>query len=270
MARTREEIAQEMQAGLTGTPLSGVSDASAAGVWRTLRDVVAHAHVSQEQVFEAHLAEVQELADAAISGTDDWLVAQAKYWQNGNNTLDVSSDKRLRYVVEQPANALIKWAAVTPFRATALLKVAKDDGSGLPAPLSTEELAHFRGFVGQIQLVGTKITVRSVASDLMRVTGSIYYDARYVQTEVSAAVGEAIQAYLKVLPVNGRVLRQKVEAAVLAVPGVTDVKLGLQAKRSGGPGYNDFMDGGRFYDAYAGHVRWAEGDSTITYLADNV
>jgi hypothetical protein len=267
MARTAAEIEATIDAQVAGTVLSGLSGSSTS-VWDAIKKVVAWAISIHEQVFDKHKVEVQSIADAAIAGTDDWLVAQAKYWQYGNPSLAVDSNTRLTYGYDIADANLVKFAAVTPYRSTALLKVANADGDGLPVPLDAGQVVAFKAYIQKIQLAGTKISVRSVASDELKVVVVVNYDGLYVQATVEAAVLAAVKAYLRLnLSIDGRVHRQKLEAAILGVDGVTDLKLTtLAARRAGAGAWVNFFDGGRYYDCFAGHIQLNAGASSFTYL----
>ena len=72
--------------------------------------------------------------------------------------------------------------------------------------------------------IGAKVTVATVTTKLVNVTGTITYSADYTQASAQAAVDDAIAAYINGLGPGDDVIWSHVVAAAFQAPGVYDVR----------------------------------------------
>lgn len=202
--------------------LAELTSGSRAAVWRLWAYVVAVAHHAHELLFDLFKKEVEGIIAAAPAGTARWYQAQMLAFQLGD-ALTFTNGK-LGYAAIDPAKQIVKRCAVTERPDGALLvKLAKLDGQGRPAPLDAlAELAPAIGYAQKIKFAGTRLSVVSLAADRLRVGYEIFFDPISPEATVRANIAAAIEAYLENLPFNGRLSINALTDAIQRAEGVID------------------------------------------------
>lgn len=225
----------------------------------------------QQQYWDAFLVDLQTIAKNAPVGTQAW-------WQDKMlNFFQYSADPNKGVVkVEAPyfipsytttdiSTNIIKYCSVTQndTNRQVTIKVAKDNGSGSPAQLGDDELLSAKSFVNAMQSAGLLINTVSFPADTIKLNLEIHYDAQYVQSAVLQNVKQAISDYFLKLSFDGSVYNSKIEDAIQAVAGVTDVYLIESQGKTSNTGYITYT---RKYDSQAGYCNLDLQNSTFTML----
>lgn len=258
MARTISEIynamiaEKETMATLAGlqpdpdsfqTLLDDLTTASKVAFWRLIFFVVAVALFIHESLWDIKLVELEDAASKAIPGTERWWYEQCLLFQYGDGLSWV--DGKYQYVPVNEANQIIKFAAAIGVGGAVQLKVAKDDGTGVPTPLSVGELNSFITYVNQIKPAGTITVEISEPADLLHVEYDIYYDALLLNPDGSLIsdpatfpVEVAINNYINNLIYNGYLHLSDLEDAIQAATGVRDFERNTAEAKYGALAYS--------------------------------
>lgn len=228
--RTLADIDASIQAARLASPeLSALttSPASTTSIYRLLERSVAAAIWVFEGMLTRFQADIAELVNGAPVGTLKWYVDRALEFQvNTDLTTLVAKDNRVQYVPVDTTKRLITRAAATETGNKVILKVAKAlNAAGGLQPLSKSERQQVQAYFDRLRPAGIQMEVASTAADRLRVDGSVYYNPLLKEQDVRNGVEAAIAGYLAALPFNGLLLVSRLEDAIQAVPGVTDVAL---------------------------------------------
>jgi hypothetical protein len=118
--------------------------------------------------------------------------------------------------------------------------VAKIVGASL-APLSTDEQTALNAYINRIKFSGTATGLISLIADLLRMSGTYYYDPLLLLDDVKADIDAKVAAYLANLDFNGKVHLQQLVDAIQSALGYKDLDLDtLEAKPSGAVAWTAF------------------------------
>lgn len=247
--------------------LSGLTSPSKTAEFRLWAMVWAAMAWIQEWLWQEKQDEIQAIVDAAIPGTELWLHKEVLKFQYGD-TLQFDNDTaRYFYDPVTIANRIITRAAVVSTGGVTSVKVAKDDGSGNPVPLSAPELTAFASYLHQIQWAGSNIaTPLSLASDKINVPMTIYYNGTVKLDDLKPLVEAAFTNYLATLPFNSEYKITAHQDAIQKVANVYDVVMGtVQAK----PDSGSYGNVNRVYFPVSGYIEKdgaIDFDTMITYV----
>lgn len=228
-------------------PALSVLSASMTGIFGLTAFVVAWAINILETLFDAHRLEVNDIKKQAIAGTPTWYIDQAKNLFQYSDILLVDSEtNQVYYAVPDESKRIIKYAAIVGNQ----VKVAKEV-SGLPVPLSSEELTAYQSFLSDTQFVGSKLTAVSSDADLLKIQSSCYHNGLRNESDLANLVADAIDNYLQNLDFAGRLYVSKLENAVQAIGDDIDFNITLiEAKNSTGT----YANVARVYSSFAGYL----------------
>lgn len=219
-------------------------------VWRIFAYLVALAIWTHELLWDQFKVELQEIVDAAPTGTVEWYQQQTLAYQYGYN-LTYQNNKYV-YSITDPSSQIVKLCAVTErVGSTLIIKVANLDASDLPLPLTTIEQNALFGYLQKIKFAGTRIAVISDDADLLKIIGEIYYDPIIPLPDLRINVEAAIVDYIRNLPFNGVFKITGLIDTIQAVEGVTDAVLPTIETKYGALPY---VAVNRIYTANAGHL----------------
>ncbi len=235
--------------------LADLNSGSKVSIWRLwayVTAVVIHFH---ERMWDLFKAEVENKL-MAIPGTDAWLAEESKKFQyyppEEDNDFTFFSNGTYGYQTLDANKQIVKRVAVTSNLGNTVVKVAKEDGNNLPVPLDSQELAAFSGYLHAIQYAGTTVTAASNASDKMKISLNVYYNALITKTVVQTDVEEAINAYMANLEFDGAFRVIRLIDAIQSVEGVTDITV---VSVEGRPdGIIEFSPVNRVYLPVSGYV----------------
>lgn len=204
------------------TLLNELSSSSKVAVWRLWAYITAWFAWIMENIWDAHKAEVEAIANAAKYGSLPWYVAQSKLWQDGDTLTYV--DYFPAYAVVDPTKRKVTQASAVEdsIPGQVFLKVAQ--GTGILSPLIPADLTEFTAYVNQIKPAGIKVVVSSLNADTLVVNMAITYDPILNPVTVKSNVEAAIAAYLAALPFDGRFKRLAFEDAIQLVDGVKTIQ----------------------------------------------
>lgn len=248
---------------------SELSSGSRVGMWRLFALLITIAIWTHELLFDQHKLEIDEIIAKSPNGTPRWYQQQVFDWQFGDSLQYI--DLKYQYTTIDQAKQIAKLCAVQD-RADGVLiiKVAKLDNANEPIPLTTPEINALVGYIFKIRFAGTRYTVVSSDPDLMKVTGTVYYDPIFDPAVVQANVEIAIDNYLKNLPFDGTFKINSLIDSVQTVEGVKDFTADTIEAKYGALSYAVVQ---RTYISNAGYLR-VDGvfplSSTITYTPSTV
>ena len=233
MARTIQQIQTEIlnkKNEVSG--LSGLTSTSQVSIYNLWSFVTATAIYVQESLWDIFKTELEtDIANAPV-GTATWVQAQAYKFQYDSVTpqiIHLTPDFVPYYDVVDETKQIINRASVKTLSNNFVsVKVAKQEP---PIPLTPTELTSFKGYLNEISFAGVSYNTVSYNPDKLMVGATIYYNGQYAAT-VSADTLTAINNYLVGLPFDEFVRVSKLEDALQAVPGVTDVVMNNVALRS--------------------------------------
>jgi hypothetical protein len=256
--------------------LRDLTSTSKVAIWRLIFFVVAVGIWTFEKILDLHTAEIVEIQESLVTGTDQWYAEQAKVFQLGD-TLTWNGVQYV-YEVEDEDLQIVEYSSAITENGILRIKVAKDDGSGQPEKLSASELTSFEGYIDNIIFSGTLNSIISTDPDLLKIAANIVYDPLVLASDgsdvndsASFPVEDAINNYLYNLDFNGILRIIDLIDAIQLVEGVVNVIVTtLEAKPDGGT-YADILSTTRQeYTSTAGYMNVDNGfplSSQLTYLA---
>lgn len=225
MARNAQQIDNEIVAAINGTPaLAALTSTSQVSLWKLFKDAIVAVLLVNDQLADVKEAELNAIADSAVSGTSTWLQRKVFEFQYGD-TVRVNPNFSATYPTTDATKRIVTRCSVKQLDDTreVLVKVAK--GTTTLAPLSAQELNALKAYIAKIKFAGT--TVRPISLDADRIVFNIdiYYDGEYVLADVKAAVVAALNDFLRTLEFDGTMYLTKLVDALQRVVGVKDVEL---------------------------------------------
>ena len=237
MARTQQDILEQInETANQHTELAELqSNTSRVSAWGYIKQTLAFAIRSLEELFDHHQQEIKHLIENQQIGSLQWYKTQALKWQKGDKLS--LRDHRPAYLKDNPGARLITHAAVEEGtgndKGSVLIKVVKaKTGASADAPytpLSEEERSAFQGYLNAITFAGIRLTASTGEAVAIQVAAKIQVDAQLMNADGTAVgstdkpVEQAIKAYLRDLPFNGIIRKTALVDAIQAVPGVLDV-----------------------------------------------
>lgn len=272
MARSLSEIYDELMtevagnatlAGLQPNPdnmqtfLNDLTTKSKVAMWRLIIYVVAFGIWVHEMLWDEKMIELEDAAAKAIPGTLRWWYEQCLIWQYGDGLSWI--DGKYQYYPVNIDHRIIKYPAPIEVAGTVQLKVAKDDGTGNPIPLTDDEKASFATYADLIEPAGTIVNIISEDADLLHVEYDIYYDSLLLNpdgtliTDPSVKpVENAINIHIKNLKFNGYLYLSELDDAIQEATGVADIERNIAEAKYGILPYTAIDVK---YNANAGHMK---------------
>ncbi|MDY0102839.1 MAG: hypothetical protein RBS07_07845 [Lentimicrobium sp.] len=215
--------------------LDALDSTSATAIYRLWAYVVASVIFTLETLFDLHRAEVEGIIATQKPGSLLWYRAMCLGYKPGAGL--VVENGRVGY--PPGANDIPPLIAQCSVREAAdgiVIKIAKEVAGELE-PLSTgigtrpNELNPFSAYLAQIKYAGTPVRIINSPAELLIMNAVVFYDPIMITAsgtliaDGSRPVDNAIQAYLRNLPFDGRLKRTALIDAILAAPGVKDVQI---------------------------------------------
>jgi len=197
--------------------LSQLTSNSKVAIWRLWAYVTAVVIYSHEVLFDIFRKEVQEIADAAPSGTPKWYRKKCFEFQYGDD-LEYLDDV-YKYAAIDDTKRITQFCAIEERPdGVVVVKVAK---SG-PEPFVTAEKDAIRSYLQKIKFAGTRIAVVSTDGDVLTLNYTIYYDPIIPLATLQQSLELAMNEHLKNLPFNGAFNLTKFTDTLQTVTGVVD------------------------------------------------
>lgn len=243
MAQTITDVENEMQTEKAlHTELDGLNSLSNVAIYKLWMYITATIIVFFEEVMDLFKTDVQAIIDNNQYGTDSWWKTQVLAFQFGDVLVFLKNV--FQYPVIDATKQIVKYCSITSLNGVVQIKAAGSFG-GQPAVLTTSQFNGLVSYCTKIQPSGIRFTVLSLAADVVKFYGNIYFDAAADIAIVQPAVEAAIANFLAITEpdnFNGTLYVDKLINAIQAVPGVVgpQVDVLLIAAKNGGSGYTTF------------------------------
>jgi hypothetical protein len=247
--------------------LSDLTSASKEADYNKWMYVFSGVGVIMDSIWEDRQKQISDKVDSGVPGNDRWIHKELFKFQFGDSLQWDEKNGRYYYPVIDPTKQVIKRCAVTS-ASGAIIKVASEDSSGNPIPLTSEQLAAFKAFVHQIQWSGAVVLPPiSINGDKLKAPMTVYYDATAKLEDIKNIVEPAWLLYIANLPFNGEYSVNKhgdfVESASQLIREVSTGN--VQAR----PDAGSFITVNRVYTPASGYLikdSATSFDSMITYV----
>lgn len=179
MARTIDEIYGEMIAEKEASAnLTGLTSNSRVAVWRLIFYICAVGIKVVEDLFDYHIGIVEQAGLEAIAGTKAWYAAQTLLYQFGDELVYDAESGNFGYQIIDDDKRVVELAASQDdSTGRVFVKAAKvNAGTGIPEPLSVNELNGLTGYWNQKKFAGTIMVVSSDLPDLAHIAYRVIYD----------------------------------------------------------------------------------------------
>ncbi len=258
-------ITAEVNADADLSTINSTSKTAEFNLWKFVFSAMSYI---QEQIWGEAKAEIQQIVDDGIPGTDRWFQKELLKFQYGDTLTFNNTTAKYSYALIDLTKQIIKRCAVVSNGGLTQIKVATEDGSGNPIALTAPQLTAFASFMRQIQWTGANIgNPISFSSDKLNAPMTVYYNGTVNLDDLKPLVQAAYNLYLTNLLFNGEYKVTAHQDKVQAVANVNDVVMGVvQAKPNAGV----YANVNRIYIPVSGYVERdgaIDFDVMITYVA---
>lgn len=228
--------------------------------------VIAYSIYILERIFDNSIAAIKSYIDAVRPHTQSWYANKIKSFQYGDS-LPVDSDV---YPTIIDDHKIISNCSVSEELGYLKIKVAKDQ-SGTLTLLSNEELEALNTYAYRVKDAGVRLSIVSLAADVVRVNTIIYYDPLVLKSDGTkingqsgvVVVHEQIKTYLKNLPFDGLFSIMDLTDAIQHVEGVSIVQVTQVRSRTATGIYQDVTS---IVKPDSGYFILDEANTFITYI----
>lgn len=275
MARTITEIQEQILASVAAdaTLNTQLTSTSVTAIWRLWTYVVAVAIWVHESAWDQFRAALLAEIAAQKPHTLRWYRSKALAYQAGGTLQDGEDTYDNTGLTGDQVSAaqIIRYASATDNNGQVVVKVAKDVAGVITAP-TVPELAGVNAYFQDIKDAGVEVIVRGIAADRIKLTADIYYDATLLAADGSRLDGggntpvkDALNAFLKGLPFDGRFVKAHLTDALQQVEGVVVPEIRTcEARRIDDPSYSSVDV---FYETFSGFLKvYDDADITLNYI----
>lgn len=198
--------------------------------------IVAVAIWALESLFNMHASEVDAKLAELTAHTARWYRNKALAFQYGFNLIeDTDNFNNTDFEEEQiEASKIIKYSAVVEAEneSRLIVKIASETNNEL-SPVGNAQLEAFTAYINAIKDAGVPITVINYLPDLLKLNIRIVRDPLVLDANgmniitAKKPVNDAIRAFMKELPFNGKLSLQAMIDKLQLVEGVQDLSLDL-------------------------------------------
>lgn len=238
MARNRIDIKLEMTtAFMANETLAGTYGFTAGALFldefsivsfeNILFNIVSFILFIQEQLFDTHKKEVDDIIEQKMAHRPSWYRFKAKAFQYGFDLIE-DSDKydNTDFTTDQiEASLIIKYSAVTQNAGQLLIKIAAET-AGVLAPITAPQKASFDAYIQEIADCGVKYIVVNHLPDILILDLQIFRDPLVLDDSGMSIINgnypvqDAILEYMKELPFNGELVLAHLVDKLQRVDGV--------------------------------------------------
>jgi len=183
------------------TFLQSLTSQSKVAVWRLMCYLTALAIWTHEKLIDVQTKEVEQRALDVVPGSTRWYRDISLLWQDGDPF--IWDGKKYVYSPVNINNRLVEYAAAFESNNQVIVKVAKNNGSDVPAALSVAEKARFEAYLNLAKYAGTNTDVISQTADTVNITATIFYNPLVLDSSgiliedgVSTPIEDAINNYI--------------------------------------------------------------------------
>ena len=177
-----------------------------------------------QSILDADKISINSISEDKKIGTLRWWAWIVKQWQSGD-ALSLDDKNNYYYEVIDESLRIVKFSAATESGNVITIKAAKDDGTGLPEPLSVSEQTDLKGYLNNVKFAGTSVNLVSVDADVLTYNITVRQDGRYSYAELEDEIKLALNNYGQNLPFNGEVNLSDFVAVIEGVEGVVSMSL---------------------------------------------
>lgn len=256
--------------------LTPLNSSSATAIWRLWRYITAQVIILFEELMDLFKIDIQNIIDNSQYGTDPWWYKTVLAFQFGD-TLQLLNNI-YQYATIDATKQVVKFCSISSSNGKVLVKAAGADGSGQPIVLTDDQLSGLVSYCQQKRPAGIRFTVQSLAADLLKVIGNIYYDAAADPAVIKPAVKAAVTAFLQSMNslnatgtanFDGTLYVNKLIDAIQAVPGLKGNQFDLLqiAAKNGADDYTVFTSSYQPKSGYFMIDPAFDLDTTLTYIS---
>lgn len=289
MARTLDVIQTEIKTAIRTYPslddyIFPEDGGSQVSVFNIIIYVVALSMFTLETMIDIFTANIQAIADSAVSGNIAWVRQQILEFQYGD-VVTITDFVPGYDPVDESARIVTRASVKQLSSGVIAIKVAKGTVPSL-SPLSAPELAALKDYyfgtatTQGVGFAGVRTTFINLDPDRMRVEATVYFLGQYVEATVKAAVIVEIDNFFATfsdVAFDGTIFMIKLVDAIQAVPGVSRVTLDdIKARQATVVlGSATDIDVQGYYTTVAGYLISEDTasntlDDTITMTPENV
>ena len=195
--------------------------------------IVAAAIYVLETFFDAFKEDVDAKIAEAVVASIPWYHKISLEFQYGDSLVFDEKTQGFVYPVIDESKQIVKFAACRDLGGQVYVLASKDNGSGSPAALSSDELSAFDAYLRQRKPAGVLLQTASFSPDQVRVNVTVQYnpqillpDGQLIAEPGVYPVEDAINNYLRGIVYGGSLNKTKLVDAIQGAAGVVDVVLG--------------------------------------------
>lgn len=195
--------------------------------------IVAAAIYVLETLFDAFKEDVDAKIAEAVVASIPWYHKISLEFQYGDSLVFDEKTQGFVYPVIDESKQIVKFAACRDLGGQVYVLASKDNGSGSPAALSSDELSAFDAYLRQRKPAGVLLQTASFSPDQVRVNVTVQYnpqillpDGQLIAEPGVYPVEDAINNYLHGIVYGGSLNKTKLVDAIQGAAGVVDVVLG--------------------------------------------
>lgn len=195
--------------------------------------IVAAAIYVLETFFDAFKEDVDAKIAEAVVASIPWYHKISLEFQYGDSLVFDEKTQGFVYPVIDESKQIVKFAACRDLGGQVYVLASKDNGSGSPAALSSDELSAFDAYLRQRKPAGVLLQTASFSPDQVRVNVTVQYnpqillpDGQLIAEPGVYPVEDAINNYLHGIVYGGSLNKTKLVDAIQGAAGVVDVVLG--------------------------------------------
>lgn len=194
--------------------------------------IVASAIYVLESIFDVFREDVDAKIAGAVVASIPWYHKIALEFQYGDSLVFDEKTQGFVYPVVDTKKQIVKYAACRDLGGMVYVLASKDNGSGLPEPLTADELTAFTAYLTERKPVGILLQTSSLSPDQVQISMQVQYnpqvlmpDGQMIAQSGVYPVEDAVNNYLNGIVYGGSLNKTKLVDAVQAAAGVVDVVL---------------------------------------------
>lgn len=207
MARTVTQIYNEILAEKAKyASLNDLTNTRSTAIWRTIYYVIAISIAAFEQINDVFKTELIQSAETLPIGTKYWYSQMMLNYQEGYKLVYNRLTGRLEYPVVDEESRIIIGASCVNEADTVVLKVCKDDGTGILTNLTEQQQISVRDYINDFKFAGTITRLVSLVGDDLKISMKVKIDknkinslGQLVSDDTVYPVVNAINEYLFLL-----------------------------------------------------------------------
>lgn len=249
--------------------LTALNSTSKTAYFRLFLYVFAVLSWIQEGLFSLFKKDTEAAILNGIAPTARWMAQEIRKFQHGDTLTEDPATGRYYYLTEDTAKRIVKRVAINSAGGMTYIKVAGENAEGSAIALNRDQINGLRAFVKDIQPVGANLQTVSYNADMLKADIEVFYNGLYSIEVVRSAVKSAVLGYLAAMDFNGIFYLSKLQDAIQAVEGVTDVVLtNIEARTE----FGEYQPIKRIYAPLSGYLKIDPDhslDNTLIFTSAN-